>query len=105
MTIEQFTSTRESEDLATFDTVAELLAPLVGDVDVLGTQITRDSAFHEDLQLESIDLVTFSGILAEHFGPDVNLAEYLAQKDIDEVIDLRVGAIADFVADRLAQRG
>jgi acyl carrier protein len=88
-----------------FDTVADLLAPLVGDLALLGLRITPDSTFHEDLALESIDLVTFSGILAEHFGPDVNLADFLTQKDLAEVIELRVGEIADYVDDRLARRG
>ncbi|WP_405059336.1 phosphopantetheine-binding protein [Kribbella sp. NBC_01505] len=91
--------------LIVFDTVAELLAPLVGDLDLLDLEITPASTFHEDLGLQSIDLVTFAGILAEHFGPDVNLAEHLAQKDLDEVIELTVGAIAEFVSDRLAARG
>ena len=86
-------------------TVAELLAPLVGDLDILGITITRDTAFHDDLELESIDLVTFAGILAEHYGPDVDLAGFLSQMDLDDVIDLRVGDIADFVTKRLAERG
>ena len=86
-------------------TVSELLAPLVGDLDVLGLEIARDTAFHEDLGLESIDLVTFAGILAEHYGPDVNLADFLSEKDLDEVIELRIGDIADFVAKCLAERG
>jgi acyl carrier protein len=77
----------------------------VGDLDVLGIQITRDTAFHEDLELESIDLVTFAGILAEHYGPDVDLADFLSQMDLDEVIELRIGDITDFVAKRLAERG
>jgi len=98
MTIEQFTTT------TLFDSVVDLLAPLVGDADVLGIQITRETTFHDDLQLESIDLVTFASILVDHFGPDVNLAEYLAERDLDEVIELRVGDIADFVAERLARR-
>jgi acyl carrier protein len=98
MTIEQVTPA------TTFDTVAELLAQLVGDVDVLGMEITPATMFHDDLQLESIDLVTFAGILSEHFGAEVNLAEYLAEKDLDEVIGLRVGDIADYVASRLDAR-
>ncbi len=55
-----------------FEIVTALLAPLVGDLDVLDIRITRDTRFHDDLQLESIDLVTFSSLLAEHFGPDVS---------------------------------
>lgn len=88
-----------------FDTVAELLVPLVGDLDLMDVRITPDSTFHEDLALESIDLVTFSGILTEHFGPDVNLADFLTQKELAEVIELRIGDIAEYVADRLARRG
>ncbi|MGW3992282.1 phosphopantetheine-binding protein [Amycolatopsis sp. NPDC004772] len=88
----------------TFDVVAELLAELVGDAEVLGVEITPDTTFHEDLQLESIDLVTFASILAEHFGPDVNLAEYLAEKDLDDVIGLTVGDIARFVGERTCPR-
>lgn len=99
MSVEQFVT----DDV--LSTVTDLLEPLVGDVDVLGTWITRDTAFHEDLQLESIDLVTFAGILAEHYGADVDLADFLSQKDLDEVIELRVGDIVDFVTNRLAERG
>lgn len=88
-----------------FEIVTALLAPLVGDLDVLDIRITRDTRFHDDLQLESIDLVTFSSLLAEHFGPDVNLADFLTQKDLDEVIELQIGDIADYVADRLERRG
>ena len=91
--------------ISVFDTVAALLAPLVGDLDLLGIRITPDTAFHDDLMLESIDLVTFSSLLAEHFGPDVNLADFLTQKDLDEVIELRIGDISDYVSDRLARRG
>ncbi|MFD9889288.1 acyl carrier protein [Amycolatopsis sp. NPDC059027] len=88
-----------------FATVAELLGELVGDAEVLGIEITPETTFHEDLQLESIDLVTFASILAEYYGEDVNLAEFLAEKDLDDVIGLRVGDIADYVAARLAGRG
>jgi acyl carrier protein len=87
-----------------FDIVAELLAELVGDTEVLGVEITPDTTFHEDLQLESIDLVTFASILAEHFGAEVNLAEYLAEKDLDDVIGLTVGDIARFVGERTCPR-
>ena len=99
MTIEQCVS------VDVLGTVVELLAPLIGDLDVLGITITRDTAFHDDLELESIDLVTFASILADHYGPDVDLAGFLSQMDLEDVIDLRVGDIADFVTKQLAERG
>jgi len=60
--------------------------------------ITREATFHEDLELESIDLVALAGRLREHYGERVNLAKFLADKDLDEVIELTVGDLADFVA-------
>ncbi|WP_018680510.1 acyl carrier protein [Actinokineospora enzanensis] len=87
-----------------FDDVVELICGLVGDdLDILGVEVRRDTAFHEDLGLESIDLVTLGGLLAERFGPRVNLAAHLAEYDLDDVIGLTVGEIAEYVADRLRE--
>jgi acyl carrier protein len=83
------------------DTVVGLIDDIVGGVDVLDVEITDGTRFHEDLQLESIDLVTLAGMLAETYGPRVNLAEHLAELDLDEVIELRIGDIVDYVLGRL----
>lgn len=65
-------------------------------------EITRDMSLTDDLGLESIDLVAIGAMLAERYGEQVNLAAYLAELDIDEVIALRVGELAEFVTSRLA---
>ena len=83
------------------NTVVGLIDDIVGGVDLLGVEITDDTSFHEDLQLESIDLVTLAGKLTEVYGPRVNLAEHLAELDLDEVIELRIGDIVDYVLGRL----
>ncbi|GAA1982390.1 phosphopantetheine-binding protein [Amycolatopsis minnesotensis] len=88
-------------DTAVFSKVTELLGEMVGGADLLGIEISSSTTFHEDLGLESIDLVTFAGILADHFGAEVNLAEFLAEKELDEVIGLRVGDIAGYVESKV----
>ena len=90
-------TSNQVSDEATFAQVANLLDEMIGGADLLGVEITAETRFHEDLQLESIDLVTFAGILTESFGPQVNLAQYLAEKDLDEVIDMTVGDISAYV--------
>ncbi|RZQ66119.1 acyl carrier protein [Amycolatopsis suaedae] len=60
--------------------------------------IGRDTTFHEDLGLESIDLVTLASMLEDRYGPEVNLAAFLAELDMDDVIGLRIGMLVDFVA-------
>ncbi|WP_285506984.1 phosphopantetheine-binding protein [Actinokineospora sp. NBRC 105648] len=84
--------------------MVELIGTLVGDdLEVLGVQVRHDTPFHEGLGLESIDLVTLAGLLTRRFGPRVNLAEHLAELDLDEVIGLTVGEIADYVALRVRE--
>ncbi|GGS48067.1 MULTISPECIES: acyl carrier protein [Actinokineospora] len=64
------------------------------------SEITEDTLFHDDLGLESIDLVAVGALLAERYGEHVNLAAHLAELDLDEVIGMRIGLLVDFVVAR-----
>jgi acyl carrier protein len=83
-----------------FETVRAILREILGEYEAEDVEIAPESSFHEDLQLESIDLVALAGRLREHYGERINLAEWLADKDLDEVIGLTVGQLAAFVESR-----
>ncbi|QMU80477.1 acyl carrier protein [Streptacidiphilus sp. PB12-B1b] len=68
----------------------------LGDVDV-----TPESRFTQDLELESIDLVTLAGLLQERWGDRINFAEFIAGMELDEIIELTVGRLVGYVVDRL----
>ncbi|MER6026997.1 acyl carrier protein [Streptomyces sp. NPDC001851] len=55
------------------------------------------TTFNRDLELESIDLVTLAGLLEERYGQRVNLAEFLAGMEFDEIIELTVGRLVEYV--------
>jgi acyl carrier protein len=85
----------------TEETLAEVITMidgLLGDY-ALGwdDEITLSTTFHDDLELESVDLVTLADLLAQRYGPAVNLAEYFAEKDMDQVIAMTVGDIVAYV--------
>ncbi|MFI2205228.1 acyl carrier protein [Streptomyces sp. NPDC020192] len=65
-----------------------------GDDDVV---IGMSTTFNRDLELESIDLVTLAGLLEERYGQRVNLAEFLAGMEFDEIIELTVGRLVEYV--------
>jgi len=67
-----------------------------------GFVIESDASLTDELGLESIDLVNIGAMLTERYGEAVNLAVYLADLEIDDVIKLTVGALAGFVLDALA---
>ncbi|MFF7366208.1 acyl carrier protein [Streptomyces tricolor] len=65
-----------------------------GDDDVA---IGMSTTFNRDLELESIDLVTLAGLLEERYGQRVNLAEFVAGMEFEEIIDLTVGRLVEYV--------
>lgn len=60
-------------------------------------EITMRTRFQEDLELESIDLVELAGHLDARYGSRVNFAEFIADLELDEIIQLDVGRLVDFV--------
>lgn len=87
---------------------ATVLADLTGMLRVLleeygleDADITMATKFHDDLELESIDLVTLSGQLREHYGERINFATFVADKELEEIIALTVGELVVFVVEAL----
>ncbi|MFJ1968784.1 acyl carrier protein [Streptomyces sp. NPDC087903] len=93
-------------DLTTEETVladiAGMLATLLEDEYGLDLdEIDMATTFNRDLELESIDLVTLAGLLQERYGTRVNFAEFLAGMEFDEIIELTVGRLVEYVVQSL----
>ena len=83
------------------DVISGILHRILEEYGEDDVEITRDSTFHEGLGLESIDLVALASQLVEHYGERVNLAEFLAEQELSELVELTVGQVADYVESRL----
>ena len=83
------------------DTVLERLASILREVIDDGwaddVAITRATSFNRDLELESIEFVALAERLQAEYGEGVDFAGWLADKDLDQIIALRVGEVVDFV--------
>lgn len=66
-------------------------------------EIERGTRFHEDLELESIDLVELASKLRGRYGDRVNFAEFVAGLELSEIIDLTVGQLVDYVVGSLRE--
>ncbi|GAA1576517.1 acyl carrier protein [Streptomyces globosus] len=83
---------------------AEILAELTAMIrqvlegyEVEEGEVTMRTRFGADLELESIDLVTLAGLLEERYGGAVNFAEFVADLDLEEIIELDVGRLVDHI--------
>ncbi|MEV6448346.1 phosphopantetheine-binding protein [Amycolatopsis sp. NPDC051716] len=89
--------TTAANEVTVLAQLAEMLRELLEEYGLDDTEITMDTTFHDDLELESVDLVALSGQLREHYGDRVNFATFIAERDLDEIIALTVGELVRYI--------
>ena len=99
---EMTTTTATTTDPPLIDTVLGeidgMLRTILDEYGLDDAEIGMDTRFHEDLELESIDLVTLAGQLERRYGSRVNFAEFIADLELEEIIALTVGRLVRYVA-------
>jgi acyl carrier protein len=84
------------------DEITTILAGVLGEEFLLDAVVTAETSFSADLALESIEFVALSERLQDRYGARVNLAVFVAGLDIDEIMALTVGQLADYIEAQLA---
>ncbi|MCX5426265.1 phosphopantetheine-binding protein [Streptomyces sp. NBC_00257] len=87
---------------AVLDDVIGMLREVLGEYGLEDAEVTMDTLFQDDLELESIDLVTLSTALREHYGDTVNFAAFIADRGLEEIIALTVGDLVRHVVAALS---
>jgi acyl carrier protein len=78
--------------------VRSMIAGIIGqDVDLNDREIALDTSFNRDLELESIEFVVLSEQLQIRYGKDIDFAGWLAGKELQDIINLRVGDVVRFI--------
>lgn len=90
---------------AIVETISRLVHEVIGEDDDLDLEITADSSFSEDIELESIEFVALGERLQLTYGEKIDLVGWFGDLDLDEIIDLTVGELAGFIAACLAEDG
>ena len=91
------TSTNDKE-AAVLEEVSGMIKEVVGEEWTEDTVITMDTTFTFDLEVESIELVALAEKLQEKYGTNVNFPLWLADKELDEIINLTVGQLVQYIA-------
>ncbi len=94
--------------MATEQILAEVRTMLIGIIGAeyaLGLDIDMDTSFDTDLQLESIEFVKLATMLVDRYDNRVDFLEFLATKELDEIIEMTVGELVTHIANCLALTG
>jgi acyl carrier protein len=84
-------------DEITADDMAAALAAATGDESLPSAGISAATRLECDLCLDSLDLAALGALLRDRYGTAVDLVGYVAGLDIDEIIELTVGDVTDYV--------
>ena len=91
------TSANTIEPTQVLEQLSVILREIIGEGWADDVAITPDTTFNRDLELESIEFVTLSERLRDVYGPKLDFAGWLADMELDQIINLRVGQVVDFV--------
>ena len=81
--------------------VRVLLIDIIGEEYAIGLDIGMATSFEADLQLESIEFVKLATMLNDRYGTRVDFVAFLAAKELEEIIQMTVGELVTYIADRL----
>ncbi|MGI5163989.1 acyl carrier protein [Spirillospora sp. CA-253888] len=85
--------------------VVGMLVEVVGEDFLLDTEIGPDTTFNDELALESIEFVALAEKLQERYGGRVDFAAFIADMDLDEIMNMTVGDLVRHIEARLQPAG
>jgi acyl carrier protein len=81
----------------TLEEVARMILEVIGEDWELDQEITRETSFAEDLELESIEFVALAEKLQTTYGAKLDFVPWLSSKELDEIIALKVGDVVEYI--------
>ena len=84
------------------DTVVVLkqfITEVIGEEFVEEMDIDLNSSFTKDLEMDSIEIVSFSEKIKAHYGDQIDFTGWLSNMDLDQLINLNLGMIVNYIDD------
>jgi acyl carrier protein len=99
MTSSELGAQRAEVEAEVLAAVTAMLGEVIGEGYVSGMDITLDSSFNQELEIESIELVLLAERIRERYGERVDFVGFLADRTIDDLIEMTVGDLVRFIVE------
>jgi len=80
-----------------FTLLKGFITEVIGAEFVEEMDITPKSSFTKDLEMDSIEIVSFSEKIKEHFGDQIDYTGWLSSMDLDQLINLDLSMIINYI--------
>jgi acyl carrier protein len=95
--MDTITSTGKLNGDEIFDLMKQFITEVIGEEFVQEMTITPESSFTKDLEMDSIEIVSFSEKIKAHFGDQIDFTGWLSSMDIDQLINLNLSMIINYI--------
>ena len=86
-----------------FAVVVEVLSGIVGEDYLEALEVTPETRFEADLELESMEIVQMAEELVARY-PGVDFMGWFATMELEELIDLGLGTVSRFIVESCASK-
>ncbi|MBE4947994.1 MULTISPECIES: phosphopantetheine-binding protein [Chryseobacterium] len=80
-----------------FTLLKGFITEVIGAEFVEEMDITPQSSFTRDLEMDSIEIVSFSEKIKAHFGDQIDFTGWLSSMDLDQLINLDLSMIINYI--------
>ncbi|ASW73088.1 acyl carrier protein [Chryseobacterium piperi] len=80
-----------------FTLLKGFITEVIGKEFVEEMNITPESSFTKDLEMDSIEIVSFSEKIKAHFGDQIDFTGWLSSMDLDQLINLDLSMIINYI--------
>ncbi len=80
-----------------FTVLKQFITEVIGEEFVEEMDITRESSFTRDLEMDSIEIVSFSEKVKAYFGERIDFTGWLSGMDLDQLIALSLNDIIQYI--------
>jgi acyl carrier protein len=80
-----------------FTLLKGFITEVIGAEFVEEMDITPESSFTKDLEMDSIEIVSFSEKIKTHFGDQIDFTGWLSSMDLDQLINLDLRMIINYI--------
>lgn len=80
-----------------FTILKSFITEIIGEEFADDLDISRESSFTRDLEMDSIEIVSFSEKVKSHFGEHIDFTGWLSGMDLDQLINLKLDDIINYI--------
>jgi acyl carrier protein len=80
-----------------FTILKSFITEVIGEEFAEDLDISRESSFTRDLEMDSIEIVSFSEKVKSHFGEHIDFTGWLSGMDLDQLINLKLEDIINYI--------